>query len=254
MIIAIDVGNTNIVIGCLERDKVLFSERVSTDVSKTELEYVVQFQALLHLHGVHKTDVTGAVIASVVPPLNNILTASIRKEFGCEPIVVGPGVKNGLKIAMDNPASVGADLIVDAVAGMKEYGAPFVIIDMGTATTISVVNNDKEYIGGMIIPGVRVSLDGLAGRTAQLPRISLDPPKKLIGTNTIDCMKSGIIYGQASLLDGMLDRIFDEIGTEMPVVATGGLAGCIVSQCRHKIVYDSELTLKGLGEVYYRNV
>ena len=253
MILAVDIGNTNIVIGCLDDEKVYFVERVSTDPSKTELEYVVQFQALLEIYGINREEITGAILASVVPPLNNIMTAAVRKAFRTEPLLVGPGVKTGLNILMDNPASVGADLIVNAVAGLKYYGAPLIMIDMGTATTISVVDDKKNYIGGMIIPGVRVSLDALVGRTSQLPRISLEAPKKLIGKNTIDCMKSGIVIAQAAMLDGMIERIWEDMGEKVPVVATGGLSGSIVPHCKVEIIYDNELTLKGLGEIYRKN-
>ena len=154
---------------------------------------------------------------------------------------------------MDNPGQVGSDLIVNAVAGLKYYGAPIIIIDMGTATTISVIDQKKHYIGGMILPGVKVSLEALVSGTSQLPRISLEAPRKLIGTNTIDCMKSGIIMGQASCLDSMIDRIWEDLGYETAVVATGGLSGCIVPHCKRTVVYDNELTLKGLGIIYRKN-
>lgn len=169
-------------------------------------------------------------------------------------MIVGPGLKTGLNILMDNPAQVGSDLIVNAVAGLKHYGAPLIIIDMGTATTISVVDDKKNYIGGMILPGVKVSLDSLVNRTSQLPKISLEAPRKIIGKNTIDCMKSGIIMGQAASMDGMVERVWDELGYHAKAVATGGLAGCIVPYCRHEIIYDNELTLKGLGIIYRKNV
>lgn len=253
MILAIDIGNTNIVIGCIEDEDVLFVERVSTDTSKTELEYVVQLRTLLELYNINHEAINGCIIASVVPPLNNIIKAAIKKLLKEEPILVGPGVKTGLNILMDNPAQVGADLIVNAVAGLKYYGAPLIMIDMGTATTLSVVDSNRNYIGGMIIPGVKVSLDSLVNRTSQLPRISLEPPKKIIGRNTIDCMKSGIVIGQAAQMDGLIDRVWDELGVEAPIVATGGLSGSIVPYCKHDIIYDNELTLKGLGEIYKRN-
>lgn len=253
MILAIDIGNTNIVIGCIEDEDVLFVERVSTDASKTELEYVVQLRTLLELYDIDHTAITGCIIASVVPPLNNIIKAAIKKLLKEEPLLVGPGVKTGLNILMDNPAQVGADLIVNAVAGLKYYGAPLIMIDMGTATTLSVVDSNRNYIGGMIIPGVKVSLDSLVNRTSQLPRISLEPPKKIIGRNTIDCMKSGIVIGQAAQLDGLIDRVWEEMGINVPIVATGGLSGSIVPYCKHDIIYDNELTLKGLGEIYKRN-
>ena len=228
MILALDIGNTNIVIGCMEKDRAYFVERVSTNSSKTELEYVVDFKTLLDLYQIKMENITGCIVASVVPPLNNIVTAALKKLLHVSPLLVGPGIKTGLNILMDNPGQLGSDLVVNAVAGLHYYGAPIIMIDMGTATTISVVDNRKNYIGGMILPGVRVSLDSLVNRTSQLPRISLEAPKKIIGKNTIDCMKSGIIMGQASCIDGMIERIWDELGYQAQVVATGGLAGCIV--------------------------
>lgn len=253
MILAVDIGNTNIVIGCIEQEKVYFVERVSTDISKTELEYVVQFKTLLDLYQIRVEDITGSIIASVVPPLNNIITSAMEKLLHKLPLIVGPGVKTGLNILMDNPGQLGADLVVNAVAGLKYYGAPNIIIDMGTATTISVVDNKKNYIGGMILPGVKVSLESLVNRTSQLPRISVEAPKKMIGKNTIDCMKSGIVMGQASCMDGMIERIWEELGYQAVIIATGGLAGAIIPYCKHKIVYDDELTLKGLNTIYRKN-
>lgn len=254
MILAVDIGNTNIVIGCMDGERVCFVERVSTNQASTELEYVVEFRALFDLYGIGVEDITGSIISSVVPPLNNIVKAALEKLFHRTPLLVGPGLKTGLNILMDNPAQLGSDLVVNAVAGLHYYGAPIIMIDMGTATTISVVDEKKNYIGGMILPGVKVSLDSLVNRTSQLPRISLEAPKKVVGRNTIDCMKSGIVMGQAACLDGMVERIFDELGYEAPVVATGGLAGSIVPYCKREIVCDNELTLKGLGLIYHKNV
>ena len=208
MLFAIDIGNTNMVIGCIDGDKILFSERLSTD----------------------HTRITGAIIASVVPPITAIMTEALGKIMSCNVKIVGPGLRNGLKICMDNPAQVGADLIVAAVAGVRDYPCPLILIDMGTATTITVVDKDKNY-----------------------PRISLDPPKRLIGTNTNDCMKSGILYGNASMLDGMIERIEDEIGMKATVVATGGLANAIVPLCKHEIIPDDDLLLRGLRYIYERN-
>ena len=254
MILAVDIGNTNIVIGCMEEEKIFFVERVSTDISKTELEYVVEFKTLLELYRIEMKEITGCIIASVVPPLNNVVKTAMEKLFKMSPLLVGPGVKTGLNILMDNPGQVGSDLIVNAVAGLQYYGAPIIMIDMGTATTISVVDEKKNYIGGMILPGVKVSLDSLVNRTSQLPRISLEAPKKVIGKNTIDCMKSGIIMGQAACIDGMIERIFEELGYEAAVVATGGLAGSIVPHCKRKVIHDNELTLKGLNIIYRKNI
>ena len=236
MLFAIDIGNTNMVIGCIDKEKILFSERLSTDHSKTALEYALLFKNILDLHGIDRSDVSGAIIASVVPPITAIMTEALGKIVSCNVKIVGPGLKNGLKICMDNPAQVGADLIVAAVAGVRDYTCPLILIDMG-----------------MILPGLRVSLDSLTSRTSQLPRISLDPPKRLIGKNTLDCMKSGILYGSASMLDGMIDRIEEEIGSTATVIATGGLASAIVPLCRHEIILDDDLLLRGLLYIYERN-
>lgn len=254
MLLAIDMGNTNIVIGCIKDDKILFVERLSTDQSKTELEYAVGFKTVFELYGIKSDEIKGAIISSVVPPLTGIIRKAVEKIIGIKPMVVGPGIKTGLNILMDNPKTVGADLIVDAVAGISEYGAPLVIIDMGTATTISVVDKDKNYVGGMIIPGIRVSMDSLVNRTSQLPRIGFDVPEKVVGTNTVDCMKSGIIHGNAAMLDGMVDRIEEELGYDVKVVATGGLAGVVIPNCKKEIVMDDSLLLKGLNIIYKKNI
>lgn len=264
MILAIDMGNTNIVIGCIDDDKVYFEERLATDLSKTELEYVVVFKTVLELYGIDSKSISGAIISSVVPQLVNIIRSAVEKLIDITPMVVGPGVKTGLNILMDEPRRVGSDLIVDAVAAIKEYGAPVIVIDMGTATTMSVVDAKGNYVGGVILPGIRVSLDALVSKTAQLSRISLEAPGHVIGKNTLDCMKSGVIYGNASCIDGMIDRLADELGAPLAeksggagsvrVVATGGLAGVIVPECRHKILIDEALLLKGLKIIYDKNI
>lgn len=254
MILTVDIGNTNVVIGCAEGEDIIFFERVATNVLKTELEYVVEIKTILDLHEISKDSIKGAIISSVVPPLNTIFKSAIIKYLGVTPILVGPGVKTGLNIKMDNPAQVGADLIVNAVAGYKYYGAPLIMIDMGTATTVSALDENANYIGGVIVPGVRVSLDSLVNRTSQLPRISLEAPSNCIGTNTIDCMKAGIVFGQASMMDGLICRMMDELGMDATVVATGGLAASIMPYCKQKVIVDNELTLKGLAIIYSKNV
>jgi type III pantothenate kinase len=254
MILAIDMGNTTIVIGCIDDNKIYFVESISTDTSKTELEYAIGFKAVLELYNINVQDIKGAIISSVVPPLLNIIKNAIKKIVGVTPLIVSSGLKTGLNILMDNPKQVGSDLVVDAVAGVKEYGVPLIIIDVGTATTISVIDKNKNYIGGMILPGVKTSLDALVSRTAQLLRISLEAPKKAIGKNTIDCMQSGVIFGNASCLDGMIDRIEDELGYRTTVIATGGLANAIIPYCKKKVIYDGELLLKGLKIIYDKNV
>lgn len=253
MILAIDMGNSNIVIGCIDDEKTYFVERLSTDKSKTALEYAVSFKTVLELYSIEIDQIDGAIISSVVPPLVNALVSAVEKIIGKTPYVVGPGLKTGLNIKMDNPKTVGSDLIVDAVAGIREYGAPLIIIDMGTATTMSVVDKDENYVGGIIAPGVRLSMEALASSAAQLYRVSLEAPKKVIGKNTIDCMKSGLLLGEAATMDGMIDRIEAELGYKTTVVATGGLAKIVIPLCNHEIIVDDDLLLKGLKIIYDKN-
>ncbi len=253
MILAIDIGNTNIVIGCCDDEKIYFIERLSTNIPKTELEYAISFKNVLEIYGIDPAQIEGGIISSVVPPITNIVRSSAEKVLGKPVKIVGPGVKTGLNILMDNPAQVGSDRIVNAVAAINEYPVPLIIIDMGTATTFCVVDEKKNYIGGMILPGVRISLDALTSRTSQLSRISIEAPKKTIGKNTIDCMKSGIIHGNAACIDGMVQRIEKELGQKATVLATGGLAKKIVPYCEQDIVIDDELLLKGLRLIYNKN-
>lgn len=252
MVLAIDIGNTNIVIGCCDGENVLFMERLTTNHTATELEYSISFKTILDIYGIDKNKISGSIISSVVPSVTDTVKGAVKKICGLNSMVIGPGIKTGLSIKTDNPAQLGSDLVVDAVAGIHEYGAPLVIFDMGTATTISVINESKEYLGTIIMPGMMISLNAMVSGTSQLPKISLDKPKKLIGTNTVECMKSGILYGTASSMDGMIDRIRDEIG-EATVVATGGLAGSVVPLCRNKVILDDELLIKGLMIIYNKN-
>ena len=254
MLLAIDMGNTNIEVGVIDDKKIHFTERISTDIDKTELEYAVILKTVMELHGIAPDDITGSIISSVVPPLTHIIKQAVRMLIkNVDPMVVGAGLKTGLNIKIDDPRTLGADLVVDSVAGLNEYGAPLIIVDMGTATTITVIDANKDYIGGVIIPGVRTSLEALVSKTSQLPRVSLSAPKKFICTNTIDCMKSGIINGQASLVDGMIERFEDEIGEKAAVVATGGLSKVIIPKCRHEIILDNSLMMKGLKVIYDKN-
>lgn len=255
MILAIDIGNTHIVIGCCEDDKILFTERISTNQTATELEYAMVIISILNIYNLDISNISGAIISSVVPNLTNTIRSAVKKLTSRKIIVVGPGLKTGLKIAMDDPAKLGADLVVDAVAGVAEYGAPLIIIDMGTATTISAIGADGEYLGGVIMPGVEVSLNSLVGGTSQLPKISLDNPKKVIGTNTVDCMKSGIMYGTASNIDGMIRKIRAELDIpDTKAVATGGLSKAIIPLCEEEVIIDDELLLKGLLIIYNKNI
>jgi type III pantothenate kinase len=253
MILTIDMGNTQTEIGGFEDRKLVFAERMATDHSKTDLEYAVLIHNIFEICGIDAKCVTGGIISSVVPPLTDVMKKAVMKAAGVTPLIVGPGVKNGLKIRIDDPKQLGADMVVDAVGALKEYGAPLIIIDMGTASTISAIDRNGDFLGGVIIPGIRTSLEALVSDTSQLQHISLKAPEKVIGTNTVDSMNSGMVFGQASLFDGMIDRINSEMKTDASVVATGGLAGLVVPYCSHKVILDRELMLKGLMEIYDKN-
>lgn len=253
MILAIDIGNTNIVVGCIDAKQTYFVERLSTNTNQTMLEYAITFKNILELYHINPRGLEGAIISSVVPPISNTIRLSVEKIIGKPCLVVGPGIKTGLNIIMDNPATVGSDRVVTAVAGIREYKAPFLVIDMGTTTTIDCVDKNHNYIGGAIMPGVRVSLESLAQKAAQLHNISLETPKHTIGKNTTECMRSGIIFGNAAMLDGMIDRIAEEMGETPTLIATGGLSKFIIPHCRHKIIYDDSLLLKGLWIIYSKN-
>lgn len=254
MILAIDIGNTNIVIGCFKGKTIEFTERLSTNHKSTELEYAILFKNVLEIHKIDTACIDGGIISSVVPSLTNVIKKAMQKLTLAEIMTVGPGVKTGLNIVTDNPAKLGSDLVVDAVAGINEYPVPLVIFDMGTATTISVIDKNKSYIGGVIIPGLEVSLNSLVSTTSQLPKISLDAPKTVIGKNTVDCMKSGILYSNASMIDGMIKKIEGELGENVTAVATGGLAPTVVPLCEREIILDDELLLKGLMIIYNKNI
>lgn len=254
MILAIDMGNTNTVIGGIDEKKTYFIERVTTDQNRTDTEYAVSFKNILEMCGIDVKDIEGAILSSVVPPLNSVILSAVEKVTGIRPLLVGSGMKTGMNILMDNPKAVGSDQIVDAVAASHDHPLPLIVIDMGTATTMCVVDKNRNYIGGIILPGLKVSLDSLSSKTAQLPYISLEVPERTIGKNTIDCMRAGIIFGNVDMIDGIIDRMEKELGQPATVVATGGLARFITPMCRHKIICDDALLLKGLLILYRKNV
>lgn len=253
MVLAIDIGNTNIVLGGIERGEIRFEARLATDHIKTSDQYAVELKSILGLYDVEGAEFEGCIVSSVVPPVLNSFRTAVRKLTGKVPLVVGPGIKTGLNILIDNPSQTGGDLIVAAVAAIHEYPAPVALVDMGTATTISVLNEKGALLGGCICPGVRISMDALTARTAQLPGISLDEPKRAIGRNTIDCMRSGIMYGAASMLDGLIGRMEEELGQTLTVVATGGISKFIIPLCKRSMLYDKDLLLKGLSILYEQN-
>jgi len=250
MILAVDVGNTNIVLGCIENGNIIFSGRLTTDSQKTDMELAVILNNIFSLNNINPADFEGAIISSVVPPINKALKSAVKLVTGKEAIEV-----NGcydLNVAIDEPAQLGNDLIVGAIAVLAEFKPPIVLIDMGTATTIFVIDKDKRFLGGAIMPGIMISQKALSSLASLLPSISLDAPKSVIGANTVDSMNSGAVFGNASMLDGMLDRIEAELGEKVTAVSTGGLSRFITSHCRHDIIYDENLLLKGLWLIYQK--
>ncbi|MBQ9837920.1 MAG: type III pantothenate kinase [Oscillospiraceae bacterium] len=253
MILTVDIGNSNIVIGAVEGDDILFEARLRTDSTKTSDEYCVDLKSLLDIYGVSKDAIEGSIIGSVVPQVLNSMQTAIKKLTGKTSLVVGPGLKTGLNLLVENPSQTGADLVIGCVAALREHKPPMIIIDMGTATTMVVVDKSGAFIGGCICPGVRISLDALTNRTALLPGLQLDQPKQAIGRNTIDCMRSGIMMGNACMLDGMIERMEAELGYKTTVIATGGISKFIIPMCRTPMIYDKDLLVKGLAILYREN-
>ncbi|MDR0381740.1 MAG: type III pantothenate kinase [Oscillospiraceae bacterium] len=253
MILAIDVGNSNIVIGCIDGDNISHKYRMETDTSKTEDEYAAGICQIMSLDAVGISAFAGAIISSVVPPLTEIIKAAVKRLTGLDALIVGAGLKTGLNIRIDNPAQLGSDLVATGVAAAAAYELPVIIFDMGTATTIGIVDGKANFIGGAIFPGVALSMDALVSRTSQLPKVPIEAPARGISTNTVDCMKSGAIFGTAAMMDGMIDRFEKELGVPARVVATGGLSARVVPYCRHAIVHDETLLLRGLKILYEKN-
>ncbi len=253
MLLVLDMGNTNITVGVFDGDRLLVESRLATDFRKMEDEYAMKLADILRLYDLRREDIDGAIFSSVVPSLDRALRNAVRKVADVTPIQVGPGIKSGINIRIDNPAQLGADLLVGAVAAVARYGTPCLLWDLGTATKVSVIDRDGAYRGGAILPGVRTSLDSLSRAAALLPAVSIEVPPAVIGTNTVDCMASGTVFGTACIIDGMSDRIEGELGYPATVIATGGLAAEIVLQCRRKIVHDPALLLHGLRLLYQKN-
>lgn len=253
MLLVTDIGNTNIVFGGMEDGSIRFQARIATDREKSSDQYAMTILKLLALYNVDRSEIQDAIISSVVPPVLNAVRTGLTKILGIRPMVVGPGLKTGLNIQVDNPAQVGSDRIVAAVGALVEHQAPLILLDLGTATTIEVVGRGNTYLGGCIIPGVRTALDGLVSHSAQLPSISLEPPKAAIGTNTTECLRSGVLCGAAAMIDGMLSRIEEELGESATVLATGGIAPLVVPLCHREIRLEEDLILKGLSVLYGKN-
>lgn len=253
MILTVDVGNSNIVLGGVEGENICFEARLRTDTTKTSDEYCIDLKMILDVNHLSPVDIEGSIIASVVPQVLNSMRTAIMKISDKRILVVGPGLKTGLNIKIENPSQTGADLVVGSVAALREHKPPLIVVDMGTATTITVLDKSGALVGGCISPGVKISMDALTERTALLPGLQLDQPKQAIGRNTIDCMRSGIMLGAACMLDGMIQRMEEELGYQTTVVATGGIGKFVLPLCRREMIYDKDLLVKGLAALYRDN-
>ena len=253
MILTIEIGNSTITLGGVEGDEIRFECRINTDRVKTSDTYCIDLKTLFEIYGVELSTIEGVIISSVVPQVMNSVRTAIRKLLDLEPLIVGPGLKTGLNIRLENPGQMGAGLVAADVAALAEYKPPLIIIDMGTATTMSVLDPDGAHLGGCLCPGVKISLDALTSRTSLLPGIQLDSPRQAVGRNTADAMRSGIMFGNAAMLDGMIDRFAQETGWDFTILATGRLAERIAPLCRHEIIVDRHLVIKGLVALYRLN-
>ncbi len=252
MILALDVGNTNIVVGCMEDGNIFLECRLSTDKNKTEAEYAVILKNLLDVYDVDISTIDGAIISSVVPQVTNILKNALFIITGYQPVEVSIGMNHGLKFKVNN-SEVGNDLTVVAVAALNQFKPPLIIFDLGTATTISIIDKEGYFRGVSILPGVRTAMNALFDNASLLTAVKLEAPKSVIGENTVESLQSGAIFGNAAMIDGMIDRIESELGYSCTVLATGGLASCIIEHCRHDIIYDDSILLKGLWLLYHMN-
>lgn len=249
-----DVGNTNIVLGVYDDNKLKYHWRIETNRNRTEDEYGMLIKALFEHEGQSINDVTGIIISSVVPPIMFFLEKMCEKYFRIKPFIVGPGIKTGLNIKYENPREVGADRIVNAVAAIHEYGSPLIIVDFGTATTYCFVNEEKQYLGGAIAPGIQISTEALYTKAAKLPRIEIAPPERIIGRNTVEAMQAGVVYGYVGQVDGIVSRMKAYSNKRPTVIATGGLAELIAKESKEIDIVDPLLTLKGLHLIYNRNI
>lgn len=253
MILTVDIGNTNIAIGCGDGEQILFRERVSTNRSATDLEYAAALKMAFDVHGFDKDSIDGAIISSVVPSVTFSVKRAVEKYLNVKAKLVGPGIKTGLSIEIDDPAQLGSDLVAEAVAGAKLYPTPLIIVDMGTATTFSVIGEGGKFLGSMIVPGLAVSHDSLISHAALLSTIAFENPKRVIGRNSSESLKSGLLYGNAGAIDGLIDRACEELKQDCTVVATGSLVNEVIPLCRHKIIIDDDLLLCGLMLIYNKN-
>ena len=253
MLLAFDIGNTNITLGVYDDRVLLFTGRLATDNKTTADQYAIDIKNILKLHRCDYRDIEDCIIASVVPTVGTAIRRAVSFLCDIVPLEIGPGIKTGLNIKIDNPAQLGADLVAGAVGAIAEYTLPCIVIDMGTATTLSVIDENATYLGGVIAAGVQLTLKALTENTAALPSVSIKAPANVVGTNTVDCMQSGLVFGTAAMLDGLIGQISEQLGTAPTVIATGGLSHEIIPHCRHDIIYNENLLLEGLREIYERN-
>lgn len=253
MLLTIDIGNSNITLGIFDGDDLKFVSRLATERGKTADQYAIELRNIFHLYDISTHELSGSIISSVVPELAIALKKAMTLLTGKPPMVVGPGIKTGLDIRIDDPSQLGADLAVGAVAAIAKYKMPCVIYDLGTATTISVLGKNGEFLGGTISAGIGISLNALTNSTSLLQQVSIETPKRVIGTNTVESMQAGLVFGTASMLDGMTNRILNTLGTDATLVATGGLAPEIIKNCEHEIIFDDNLLLDGLKIIYEKN-
>lgn len=254
MVLAIDIGNTNVTLGIYREEKFILTARLATEQGRTSDQYAIDIKNVLSLYGEDYRQIEGCIISSVVPSVGDAISRAINNLCNIKSMVLGPGLKTGLNIKIDNPAQLGADLAAGAVGALAKYPMPCIVIDMGTATTISVLGKNGEMLGGAIAAGVRLTLKALFENTAQLPAINIEAPDGVIGKNTVDCMKSGLVFGAASMIDGLIERMEKEQGKMASIVATGGLSKEIIRHCKYDIIYDENLLLDGLMTIYKKNI
>lgn len=252
MYICVDIGNTNIVCGIYNENILIKDIRFGTNRQMTVDEYGIKLLQLIHFNGIEKNDIEGAIVSSVVPELDEIIKIMFQKYFNVEALFVGQGVKSGINIKLDNPKQLGADLLAGAVGATFGYGAPVLVIDIGTALTITYVNSNKEFLGGAIMPGIRISFSNLVSKTSKLEDVGIEDIKDPLGKDTKTCIQSGMIYGWSSMIDGMIDKYYERLG-DFKVIITGGEARFLLKHLKHEVIYDENLLLTGLSFLYQKN-